>query len=191
MERSPSGLWRLLGKQVDPQGSRGFESHSLRMKKATNTIKCRSWDGGFISIPEEKLELRVSAYGIIFNDEELLVMKQGERSQFSFPGGGINAGEYIKDGLMREIREETGLDVTVKEMLFFKEDMFFYNPLNQAIHGVLLFFRCETSGIALKAMNKETEVEIPLWTDYKDLNNDSFFGVNAEVFDQLKSYIND
>ena len=30
LERSPSGLWRRLGKPVYPQGYRGFKSHPLR-----------------------------------------------------------------------------------------------------------------------------------------------------------------
>jgi ADP-ribose pyrophosphatase YjhB (NUDIX family) len=147
-------------------------------------IKCRAWDGGFINIPKEKLELRLSAYGIIFHNDKLLVVRENN-SLFSFPGGGINADEFIEEGLKREIKEETGLNVMVKEMLYVKEDMFYYNPLNQAIHGILLYYKCEAKNFSLKLDNKKSEDEVPFWKKLSDLDKDSFFGVNAEIFDQL------
>ncbi|MFA6992846.1 MAG: NUDIX hydrolase [Candidatus Gracilibacteria bacterium] len=147
-------------------------------------IKCRAWDGGFIDIPKDKLELRLSAYGIIFHNDKILVVRENN-SLFSFPGGGIDANEFIEEGLKREIKEETGLDVMVKEMLYFKEDMFYYNPLNQAIHGILLYYKCEVKNYILKSTNKG---EIPLWVDVSKLSKNSFFGVNAEIFNRVKKY---
>ena len=39
LESSPSGLWRSLGKRVEAQASRGFESLTLRQRKDNDGTK--------------------------------------------------------------------------------------------------------------------------------------------------------
>ncbi|MBR7148319.1 MAG: NUDIX hydrolase, partial [Firmicutes bacterium] len=52
---------------------------------------------------------------IIENDEkEILMVKQEhpERTVWMVPGGGIEEGETAAEAVIREMKEETGLDVT-------------------------------------------------------------------------------
>ena len=55
------------------------------------------------------------AVGAIVIDEERLLMVQRARDPgkglWSLPGGRVEAGEYMHDALVREVREETGLEV--------------------------------------------------------------------------------
>ena len=63
---------------------------------------------------------RVRAAGILIEDGRLLLVKQyvTETRGWSLPGGKLEFGETIAQCLIREIKEETGLDISVKEMLY-------------------------------------------------------------------------
>jgi 8-oxo-dGTP diphosphatase len=63
------------------------------------------------------LVLRVAAKGVVINNKgEVLILREGDKYQegtqkgkWGLPGGRLNPGEPYMDGLMREIKEETGL----------------------------------------------------------------------------------
>ena len=61
--------------------------------------------------PERKDYLfRVSLKSVIFNETgEVLVVKETGRDWWDLPGGGIDHGESVKEGLARELREEVSL----------------------------------------------------------------------------------
>ena len=50
----------------------------------------------------------------------MLLIRRGKdpgRGRWSLPGGTVEAGETLQQALVREMREETGLDVVVGELL--------------------------------------------------------------------------
>ncbi len=57
---------------------------------------------------------RVSVKGLFVKDEKILLFKesQNESGNWELPGGGLDFGEDIFEGLKREIQEESGLKVT-------------------------------------------------------------------------------
>jgi 8-oxo-dGTP diphosphatase len=56
---------------------------------------------------------------IIANDRVLLARRGSEpmRGEWSIPGGVLEVGESLAEGVMRELREETGLAVRVLELI--------------------------------------------------------------------------
>ncbi|WP_121253432.1 NUDIX domain-containing protein [Nocardioides ferulae] len=68
---------------------------------------------------------RVAAYALVTragrSGEELLLTRISARGHHSgswtLPGGGVDHGESPRDALVREVREETGLDATVGDLL--------------------------------------------------------------------------
>jgi 8-oxo-dGTP diphosphatase len=66
----------------------------------------------------------VGVTGIIFNDRyEILLFKHTYRAQaWSLPDGYLKGGEHPREGLEREIKEESGLIVSVDEPLKTRTD---------------------------------------------------------------------
>lgn len=63
---------------------------------------------------------KVRASGFLVEDGCLLCVKQKlrERSNWNIPGGALDPGETLRECVVREMREETGLSVEVVELLY-------------------------------------------------------------------------
>lgn len=59
----------------------------------------------------------VAAGGIIFNEKNQVLLIKNPRKGWEYPGGQIEVGETIPDGLKREIKEESGVDVEIEDIV--------------------------------------------------------------------------
>jgi ADP-ribose pyrophosphatase YjhB (NUDIX family) len=66
------------------------------------------------------MEFRVRATGVLIENDCILLVRQSVTGgrEWSLPGGRIEAGETLGDCLKREIKEETGLEVDIKRLLY-------------------------------------------------------------------------
>ena len=65
----------------------------------------------------------VGVTGIFFNNlDEILLVKHTYRGNWSLPGGYIKTGEHPKEGIEREIKEETGFIVSADRRLKLRTD---------------------------------------------------------------------
>ncbi|MCY4114807.1 MAG: NUDIX domain-containing protein [Chloroflexi bacterium] len=88
--------------------------------------------------------VRTSA--VIARDRKIVLVEFDDAGfvHFNLPGGGVQGGETIHDGLIREVREEIDCDVTVRELLFADE----YQPTGRGpteggLPAIRLIFRCD------------------------------------------------
>lgn len=91
--------------------------------------------------------IRVDARGIIVNNNSILLNEFNNGEYYNIPGGGVEPGESIKDTVVREVKEETGLDVEVEDIIFSLE----YEPVKcKGIYGdthkLSMVFRCNLIG---------------------------------------------
>jgi 8-oxo-dGTP diphosphatase len=64
---------------------------------------------------------RVAVAAIIFDDQGRILLCEHTYRKYhpwGVPGGGLEYGERPEDGVRREVREETGLDVQVEKLLY-------------------------------------------------------------------------
>ncbi len=62
-----------------------------------------------------RYKIRRAARAIIFNKNKVPILYVSKYEYYKLPGGGLNHGESIKDGLSREIMEETGCTAKIKK----------------------------------------------------------------------------
>ena len=66
---------------------------------------------------------RVRVTGVLVEGERLLLVRQAVTPTrgWSLPGGSVEPGETLETAMVREIKEETGLDVSVSRLLYLAE----------------------------------------------------------------------
>lgn len=68
----------------------------------------------------ENYSYQVRVTGVLLHDNKLLLVKQRVNSSrgWSLPGGRLEHGETIEAAIVRELKEETGLEVTIEKLLY-------------------------------------------------------------------------
>ena len=82
---------------------------------------------------------RIGLFALIFDDEgRVLLGHRRDIDWWNLPGGGMEAGETVDEALRREVREETGLEVEVEQLVGV-----YSKPQKRE---VVLTFRCRITG---------------------------------------------
>jgi len=105
---------------------------------------------------------------LIFNQEGRLFLMKSHKwnGRYAIPGGHIELGEKITDALIREIKEETDLDIFDIEFICFQEfihDETFWEKR----HFIFFDFSCKTGSRKVK-LNLEAEEFV--WVSMEELD---------------------
>ena len=113
-------------------------------------------------------QIRNAAKALIIKDGKMLAIKirEGKEEWYIMPGGGQNAEELLPETACREVAEEMGIQVDVKDLVFVVEGVHGEN-----FHRVDLVFLCEYAGeIENPALRKDTGQVGYAWLDIQSLN---------------------
>ncbi len=95
------------------------------------------------------VQFRIAVYALIFREREILLALRRDIDWWNLPGGGLELGETVEEGVCREVREETGLEVEVDHLVGV-----YSKPQKQEI---VLTFLCRTLGGTLIATEESRE----------------------------------
>lgn len=115
------------------------------------------------------LKPRLTSAVLVINDGKFLLAERNKENYNGYwiiPGGGVKFGETIQDAAIREIKEETNLDVEIIKQIGYKEVI--NVPGNY--HSIVFFYL---------AKPKHTNIEAK-----EDVSSAKFF--NVEEIKQLK-----
>ncbi len=106
---------------------------------------------------------------LIFEDGKILLVERGKeplKGYWSIPGGIVETGEKLVEGIRREVAEETGLDVEPYSMFEIFERIMPDAEGKAEYHYVLIDYLCRRVGGELAAASDVSRVE---WVGEQDL----------------------
>lgn len=131
----------------------------------------------------KNFKFRASAYGVLVENGKVLFKRQQSVKKFDLPGGGIEIGETISEGLVREFKEETGLTVEIGKLLFVDESFFTHN--GEDAHGILIFYEVKKISGTLTT-NEDDSAEVK-YLDIDSLNQNNVHRSCWNMIDIIKS----
>ncbi len=97
--------------------------------------------------------MRQAVYGILFNGDkkQIILVKRRDLPVWVFPGGGLDERESPEAGVIREVEEETGLQVQIVRQIAE------YAPMNKLTQKTY-YFECRAIGGKPKPSSESKEV---------------------------------
>jgi len=109
---------------------------------------------------------------VIVDAGRVLLVRRGTeplKGEWSLPGGALELGEPLADGLTREVREETGLEVEPVELIELL-DRIHRADGRVRFHYVIADYLCRVVGGALRAASDADEAR---WVERAEWNSHS------------------
>ena len=143
-------------------GSKHFEVDTPKSKRCSNC--------GF----EFFLNPSSATAAFVLNDKgELLVERRKQepgRGTLDLPGGFCDIGETTEQGVLREIKEETGLELEAPEYLFSLPNIYRYSGFDVPTMDSFFLFRVP-SGLEVQAGDDAAEL---MWIALPDIHTEQF-----------------
>lgn len=127
---------------------------------------------------------RPSARGIIIKDGKIAMMHSLKYDYYKLPGGGIEEGEELRDTLVREVKEESGLVVkkeTIKEFgyvrriekglfedIFMQENFYFLCDVEDEVSSQELDDYEAEEGFTLEFVTPEQAINVNNTGDHRE-----------------------
>lgn len=135
-------------------------------------------------VGHEKIIL-VFAGGCIRNDKgEILLQRRADSAKWGFPGGAIELGETPQMAVVREVKEETGLDVEVGELIGVYTECDMKYPNGDEAQSICMAYELKVIGGELCCDKSET-----LELKYFPLDNipELFCRQHQELLDDIRN----
>jgi len=120
---------------------------------------------------------------VVIEDNRILLVKhrKGQKKYWILPGGRLEYGETFNECAVREIKEETGLDIVVERFLYLSEAI----APDRSRHIVNVYLKAKVTGGTMKLGNEPVLAGV----DFVDVNELSrltlFPPVGEEILNSL------
>lgn len=127
----------------------------------------------------EKFNYRVCA--MIMSDGKILAMRDERSPYFYLPGGRVSMGETAENAVIREVREELGINAKITRPLWLNQAFFTEDVDNLRYHELCIYFLMDISETDLLSRgDKFTTTEgnrthIFQWLEFGSLKDEYFY----------------
>lgn len=123
----------------------------------------------------------IAVGGVVIADSRALLIRRGQaplEGRWSIPGGILELGETISEGIARELLEETGIEAKPTELLEVYEKVFRDASGRAQYHFVILDYLCEFRGGTARPGGDVTAVA---WASEEELMQYELTGAATRV----------
>ena len=111
--------------------------------------------------PDPAKTRRTAADAVVFDDAgRILLQHRTDFDMWGLPGGSVETGETLAESVVREVKEESGLDVEVVRLIgaySAPDDTTTRYPDGNVVHYVSLTFECRVTGGELRPQRGESK----------------------------------
>lgn len=108
------------------------------------------------------MTIRPGVAAVIITADGILLQRRDDNGKWGLPGGGVEPGESVRVAIVREVREETGLEVEPLRLIGVYSDPVNHQivtyPDGNVIHYVSTVFECAIRGGALACGEESLEL---------------------------------
>jgi len=142
------------------------------------------------SAPKPNKPLTPGVCTVVINkDKEILLHQRSDNDDWSLPGGQMEIGESISDCLLREVREETGLQPKIVRLigLYTSPKIIFQFPNGDVYQSFVVVFLCKVRDEKVTLNNESTSFK---WVKKGEVNKLKTLPLVKEIISDafLKSY---
>ena len=106
--------------------------------------------------------VRPGVSAVIFKEGRILLQRRDDNGMWGLPGGGVEPGESVRQAVIREVHEETGLTVEPLRLIGVYSDPANHQivsyPDGEVVHYVSTAFECRVLGGALTTCAESLEL---------------------------------
>lgn len=136
------------------------------------------------------------ACAIIINDNKLLAMKNDLTPYYYLPGGRVTLHESAEDAVLREVREELGIEVKISRPLWFAQQFFIDDGSGDKFHELCTYFLIDTSGTDLLARGNKFDGLVTKhherfkWLEFDNLKNEYLYPlfIKEKIYDLPQNF---
>lgn len=140
-----------------------------------------------------KKSTKVVVTALIVNNKNQVLLQQRfdpedalAHMKWEFPGGGVEYGESLEEALRREVKEESGLDIEIRQLIPTCESHIWGGP-KEKTHVLFFCFVARMTGGILKPL--VSEVHKAEWVDIKKAATYDLLPGNKHFIELLPKYL--
>lgn len=117
----------------------------------------------------------VGVGAVVLDGSSVLLVRRGKeplKGEWSLPGGALELGETLVEGVVREVREETGLDIKPEAVVEVFDRIHRNENGEVQYHYVLVDWLCQFTGGELRCGDDATDAR---WVDHRELGSHGIY----------------
>ena len=116
--------------------------------------------------------------GVLIKNNKILVQREKDGTEYTLPGGHVKFGETSEESLIREYKEETGVDILCSRMIWVEET--FWKWGNKNAHTISFYY--------LISLKNENDIPNDYFQSHKDNCNVMIEWISIDKLKNLTIY---